>query len=407
MKIDSKNIMLYFVVLYPFSFYTFIDIRIFGTSMSFLRDVAFFLALVFFLLSIRVEKESSKVTGNVSFVLLFLFCFNALVLMSFIVSSDRMLVLPFLLRSFILLLIVTITEKLEYDDFSLMKMVNYLGVCFLVYTIGSLLTIPVIGFSSAGGIEGLAGQHFSKFIFLLSSIFYLSLYLRFNKSLGNLCGLVISLVAMFLVLQRGAIIAFVIAAFVIFVAGNYRRKIVGTIVFLMLLPFFLFYLSTDDSIMQYAFFEGYGPDVIFSSLLDGTFDWSMIRARGRFELMEIITYNSDLTVLGNGAGYVKRLLSDYFFIDKEPHNDFLFILYDFGMVTLLILIFLILSMLGIDIERNGVNSPRKVLLIFSKASILGMSFWMIVSNVLIYSTYALMIPFFVIISASKFYKEPL
>jgi len=391
--LKSINILVFLLVAYPFSHFEIISFKIAGVSSVFLRDIVFTSILVFFLLiNFKTKIEINRKTRNI---IVFYIAFTFYCFLSFLLSDTRMLVLPFIYRLIIISLLLFSLFMVDCSTLNIQQLFKSLYISFSGYCSLSLLLTPILGFADEGGLNGIAGQHFSKFIFVLSSIFFLTCFARGGKNMRDLFFLSISVICLILVLQRGAIISLIVAMLVILMSGSVKTKFYGAIIFTITFFSVVYYLMSNEAIMQYAFFDSYGPEVILSNIINGTFDWHMIRARGRFEIIEILTGSGSISFLGLGAGYSKSILETMFFVGKEPHNDMLFLLYDFGWFGFMLFMLFELSIQRVQVDYKTLSRKEEILIVFSKASFLGFTFWMMVSNVLIYMTYAFMIPIFV------------
>lgn len=258
------------------------------------------------------------------------------------------------------------------------------------YSCASIVSWIAVG---GGVLEGLLGRHFTKFISLTGLCLALAFIASGNKSWRvRLCG-VLAIATGLLCLQRGFLIASAASLlFVLFVSdieARTRFKIIAAAASVTLLGWELL----GDAFMEYAFYENIGPSVILSSLVDGSFDMTMLRTRARLDLGTILVSESKLSFLGHGAGWSKYAIARYYDAGKEPHNDLLVLTYDYGIFGLLLFFLFATTFLyrcKVLSRAPGVGGSYALA---AGALFSGCCVWMTFSNVLIYSMGALMFSF--------------
>lgn len=358
-----------------------------GVSVTILRDMAI-LGLMFMWLLVgggqQKPSEQTTIWGITSL-------FVVVVAMAATNSSHISLVAPLYIRLFLYIASVSILASHPLSRGMKIDLFRYVYASLAAYILLSLITyIFPFGRTATGAMEGFAGQHFSKFVFVTSTLFYLMVVMRSPRDrkanqLQDILLLGLSLLSLALVLQRGALIA-VAVGFLI-----YRKRILpngsawSRALFWSLLASVFAMVVTSERFLSYAFFDRFGPRQILHHVLNGTFSWDMIRARGRFEMAEAITANADIGILGNGPGVAKYIVGSEFFLGREPHNDMLMLLTDVGVLgSILVLLILLLPALLRRRIQLPPNSYSEILYVTGASSLLGFVCWMAVSNVLVY-----------------------
>lgn len=249
------------------------------------------------------------------------------------------------------------------------------------YCLVSLVVAPFVG----EYLEGPLGRHFTKFVALTGFCLSLSLIANgLNRRISYACA-ALSVTVGILCLQRG----FVIAAFVALLVTMLLLKVsVGLRVRVLAAALVLgggAWMVIGDRLVEYAFYEGVGPAQIVSSIADGSFELSMLRTRSRLDLADIVITGSQVSVLGHGAGWSKYLIGGFYGEGKEPHNDMLVLLFDYGLLGLSLFFLFLLSFFrrGKNMSRQGGRIGAHALAATSLMS--GCVAWMFFSNVLIYS----------------------
>lgn len=270
-------------------------------------------------------------------------------------------------------------------------------VRYLIYGLLAYYLIAIIGhytfFADETYLEGPSGRHYTKFISLFGLLAGISYYLTFRtKTLGVIL-IFLSSVCLFLVMQRGALIAaFVGVAAIVFHVTKHKLKqhlfkIVATTIAAVLA---LTFLLSNESFREYAFYESTDPSAIVASIKDGTFDPTMIRDRGRMKFIEYLMSSEAWRFYGLGIGSVPFILQPFGDTHYELHNDLILLLYEGGVF--LLPFFLAFMYYSWRAGNVALASSDKIQ-VFIGYTIIGwipaLLVYMAISNVLTYSTFTL------------------
>lgn len=356
------------------------------------RDLLIVILLCICVASTWASTKSSHRNNMIVLILpLLLFVFFGAI--SSIQYFNAALSYAFLMRIIMMILLIFYFSSVRFSELDISKIFVLLKWCFVIYCAVSLASFPVL-YSPQGAMHGLAGQHFSKFIFVISFCFFVScLTESINKqgaySVLDILGLIISLVCIYFVLQRGALLAsFVGFSAIVFLAREIRlaTKLLCSVAAIFALVGTLIY---SPSVREYAFFDNVPPELLVQRFFDGNLLLSDFRTRGRTVFLGAILEKQDISFIGGGSGLIKNEMRSLGFYTIEPHNDILFLLIDFGYLGLFL--FGVFALLFLYLTRRiylmSTAYSSRVLLVTAAGAFSGFLTWMPASNVIIYLPY--------------------
>lgn len=365
-----------FGVLY-YNQYDFID----KVSLLFLRDLLLFCLVCYLSIGVALFfKREKSIVIPVWYKLFSLFVVWLLVRTIF--ANNFILIVPFILRMTCIALVgwLMLVNLRKYPAERLIKnLLLSISVYFSIAFAEMLITKGAV-------LQGPSGQHYSKMIALTGVLLSISFIQKKNfQKLAFIC-FVFSMLGGLLCVQRGFILASLIGLVTVLIISKATPAKKLLLISLLIITSIVAAIGFGSEFIEYGFFEKYGPKDIIAAMLHGNFDISMVRTRGRLEIFEIVTSNLPLTVLGNGAGSVKNIIGVHLWFGKEPHNDLLMILYDYGITGLVLFLLFIITFIGFNLKKVHVNDSVIAACATTSISIIvALSVWMTFSNVLIYS----------------------
>ncbi len=197
--------------------------------------------------------------------------------------------------------------------------------------------------------EGFGGRHQIKYYVAFSIIFSLTSYLmlkqkKFLITFALLC------ITLILILQRGVILALVIG--LIFVIkkiykGGIKFRIRFAAILLLIIIsviYFLFYTEKGISYMFYSYEQR--DKFLYEVFRNPIYAIRYIDFKGRLEYWDAL-FSSAKIVWGVGFGSSGRIIEEYFGFYNEPHNDWLQIYVELGLVSLFLYILFWLNFLKV------------------------------------------------------------
>lgn len=268
----------------------------------------------------------------------------------------------------------------------------------IVFYIAYIILSLFYGYAVGDTQSGLTDRHYFKFNAVFLFLISLSTVLFAKYRILGLIGLCVSLFALLIIMQRGALISIVIGSFfLLYIFGYFSIRRI--LLILPLIIFSIFMLFQNKSFIEYSFYEGKGPEYIITQLKQGKLDSSVIRDRERGVLLSAMLEGYNISALPGGLGEAKRRVQEryWYFGGKEPHNDWVVLLIDLGIIGcfMIFMLFLLLSFASIRQLKEILyvrHFERTVSLSTGLAMVYGMLIWMMFSNVLIYSSSALVLP---------------
>lgn len=368
--------------------------KILGISVVLLRDAVI---LMFVLFVIAAGKQALS-GGRLIEIVLVVSLFLAATFLASLEVVYPALIVPLYFRLLVYTTVVILFASLHFEDSlvaELFRVVYFILSAYVILSLG-MYVLPM-GRTEVGAMEGFSGQHFSKFVYVICVIFFLTTLLQRpfrlrNAIIKDTFLLFLSVAALVLVLQRGAILAVAIGLIVLNGRILPRKYPLSRIAFWSIFAASLTILLSSERFVSYAFFEQFGPKEIYNAIIEGNFSLDMIRARGRFQIADAIVASAEIGFLGNGPGVAKHIVGAEFFEGREPHNDILMFLVDLGVFGTLSVSALLLMPLLISRKTDAPSrSYGGILFTSGAASMIGFFAWMAVSNVVIYLQYNLLI----------------
>jgi O-antigen ligase len=227
-------------------------------------------------------------------------------------------------------------------------------------------------------------------------IFSLALFFYMGKKKSNLLLAILFAVPCMVWVFRTSIMGTTLAL-VTFFFFRYKQKSLPVIACVLLL--FIFAIFFIPSIKEKMFVKDSNANV--SQLQSGELSKDDIDSNGRFAMWEVLMnkfYTNKAELTGSGTGSVQNYLySNHVFGGlKVPHNDYVQILCDSGLVG--IILYLLAAFLAIihsfkEYNKRNVSPCIKVCAITAGASMMGVLLTMLTDNVVNYSMATLAYPF--------------
>lgn len=356
-----------------------------GESVAELRDISVAGLLILYIAYRVLYKRRTATAVIASGWVLAYAGFVMYLLLGVAFSEHRTLAIAVLVRLSIglLLVIAVAVSPLRLHQQAMLTVASTLPKFFLGYAIIAFCLYIVLGQQY---LEGLSGRHYSKFIALSGLLFSVAMIAkRCGGRLVRVSAIIMAATGL-LCLQRGFILAAVAGVSSILMIAKSGRKSKLNIAVLVVVGAGVMLTILKDRILDYSFYDAVGPSQILAAVRNGTFNFEMLRTRGRLDLVESILNDSEITLLGSGGGTAKYIVGEDFGTGKEPHNDILALLVDYGVVGLFLFITFGFLFIKRALSISRAQSDEVSALAISSISIFtACAVWMTFSNVLIYA----------------------
>jgi hypothetical protein len=365
-------------------------VNIGSISINSLKDLIVFGIVLFFLFKIL----DFKFPVNMFFSSIF-FVFSLTLIYSLVISPSVMSGFQYFLKIMIPFFSFYLFKNVDFRSVDLGK----LSIVVLKVYVGFVFLSLLFGGEVDGVFGGITDRHFFKFNAAFLFVLSFALIVKGDSKFWPVLGLLISTISIVAVMQRGAFISIFIACCTILYLYRFLR---GWKLFISIIIILgsLTTLFTNEKFVEYSFYDGMGPSYIISEIIQGRFDTEFIRDRERGVLIEAIVDEHEFGFFPSGLGTAKGIInSDYtFFEGKEPHNDLLVLAVDMGFIGF----FSVFFMLAYFVYRVKFFYNNSQFLIGEYAYMYfavgaGLTFgyivWMGFSNVIIYSSSSLVLPF--------------
>lgn len=270
----------------------------------------------------------------------------------------------------------------------------------LAYLVGSILLYAVQG---TPFLEGFSGRHYSKFVALAGLIIAFSEMFSGRMSRRSWILLLVCLVSIALILQRGVLLAGFAGCLAVLLVARSRGEHAKRLLLLVLLVVALALLTTSERFITYAFYAHISPEVIWQQLMDGNLNPDLLRDRGRLDWIRILFAMSPPSTFGIGMGSVPTLLGQSLGLSHyELHNDILMIFFEAGYVGFALFALAIISTFVWSV-RGVLRSTGQALLYYRVAfgMLVACTVWMFFSNVWNYSSVGVTMALVFLVLAEK------
>lgn len=254
--------------------------------------------------------------------------------------------------------------------------------------------VPLIGL--APFVDGFSGQHYFKFFCVVAFVAAVAKFVECQNKLDPFiyCWLLVSALSLILILQRGAVVSTIVALLTLVLLRGWVRLSYLLPLSIGILILGVVGIEFSDMLIDYFFFGNFGPKEITAAILEGSFSLEMIRSRGRLDMAHILLQHYEIGAFGYGYGTSKELIGASFFDGREVHNDGLVFLVDVGVVGALLAYGVMLwPCLFARWYFRRVCGYVPLNTDVGIALLVGMLSWTWLSNVLIYATVALALPY--------------
>jgi hypothetical protein len=251
--------------------------------------------------------------GTVTLVFTIYFLFNK--------SNFQLLLVSLILNTLAMVIILTIQSIDNFNSIFLYGRLNY-----------------------EGSIRGLSNYLVLSVAILFYSIFYTksSLLLKFINSNYQKFLFVLFSAALFLTLSLGTIFSIIFATIILILLFRKNNNIDSkTVIFVGIFSIGIYYLFSNLEMVRYE------------RILDADFTFSGRTEIYKYTISQFLMLNPMKILFGLGSGNFEYLVSNSFFNISYPHSLFLSILFEHGVISLLILVGFLVHILLKSIRTNN------------------------------------------------------
>lgn len=376
MKTESK-LFLFFIL---FSWFTIPPLYKIGDTVNlnwiYVTFLVLLLSLIF--LSIIIRKKISYPKHSIKLILFFIYLIISIFWSYSPIDSFRYLNKLLLL----ILLILTFSNLRIKDEIIIRKIITAI-LFFIIVNWFSEITIKNFLWKYPAGeyFEGFSGRHAIKY-YVAFSILFSSVCFLILKRRKYLYILIILILTLIFILQRGVIFATILGLIAILFnlfKGKLRFKFAFVVTSSIILSLFVYFLLFTEIGIEYTFYSLNQRNKFLTELSNNPiYAYQYINFKGRLEYWDLLILKSNQP-FGVGFGSSGRIIEENFGAYNELHNDWLQFYVELGIigVSLYALFWISLISYLLKLLRTKLSEYQKIFVLTT----LGYSVFIIVSGI--------------------------
>lgn len=368
--------------------------RMWGVTINWLRNTVLLGIYLVYLIFLLNKIKKFKRDKNFKFFLYGIVPFIVYISLTSVWSIspyDSLRYIPKYILSVLLGFVVMLDDKIDIK-LSLKLLFYGTFIFMLVSILFEFLNIGRVG----EYFEGFSGRHQSKYYTVFITTFLLSgLITKYfkGKTLFGVLGIILSLVILILILQRGAFLAVIFSLIFISVYLTSTRPSVKSIIASLFLTLsfivILYILFKRPEFREYTFVsQKYGIEDLFSLLAKGDIQSAIniIAFKGRLEMWEESMKVFRNRLFGQGLATTAVEMEEVVGQYLELHNDFLQYLIEGGYIGFILYLYMWFNLFKISwTNRKTSDRTLKFLSLTIGAYTAGLFSWSFFDHVLNYA----------------------